>query len=124
MTNTIENEGVVVQVEFEIENELSLQFCIHANAWYPNSINKNCFKLFQVLDGGWCLEVGLLVTGLGLLSHYLIGGIVMPLRLFENAMIKLAQYQICNFIRLGRSTGFLLGAFLVFTSAAMLWQVQ
>jgi len=70
LTNTIENEGVVM----------------------------------QVLDGGWCLEVGLLVTGMGLLSHYLIGGIVMPLRL-------------------GRSTGFLLGAYLVFTSAAMLWQV-
>ena len=79
---------------------------------------------FQVLDGGWCLEVGLLVTGMGLLSHYLIGGIVMPLRLPENTMIKLTQYQICNFIRLGRSTGFLLGAYLVFTSAAMLWQVQ
>ena len=61
---------------------------------------------------------------MGLLSHYLIGGIVMPLRLPENTMNKLNQYQICNFIRLGRSTGFLLGAYLVFTSAAMLWQVQ
>ena len=34
----------------------------------------------QAIDGGWRLEVGLVVTGLGLLFHWLVGGVIMPLR--------------------------------------------
>jgi len=58
----------------------------------------------RAVEGGWHLEVGLVVTGLGLLLHWLVGGVVMP-------------------FRIGHCNGFALGAYLLFNVAAMLWQV-
>lgn len=60
--------------------------------------------LVRAVEGGWRIEVGLVVTGLGLLLHWLVGGVVMP-------------------FRIGHCKGFALGTYLLFNVAAMLWQV-
>jgi len=60
--------------------------------------------IVRAVEGGWRLEVGLLVTGLALLLNWLLGGVIIPLRI-------------------GDCKGFALGTYLVFNVAAMLWQV-
>jgi len=60
--------------------------------------------IVRAVEGGWRLEVGLVITGLGLLLNWLLGGVIMPLRI-------------------GDCKGFALGTYLVFNVAAVLWQV-
>jgi len=82
-------------------------------AWYQlrqehllalNETSENQGVVVQAIEGGWRLEVGLVVTGLGLVLHWLVGGVIMPLRISD-----------CK--------GFALGTFLIFNVAVMLWQV-
>ena len=85
---------------------------------------------WQAIEGGWRLEVGLVVTGLGLLLHWLVAGVIMPLR-FYSQLLKESLHNCvfwgaftCNFsCRMGDCKGFALGAYLIFNVAAMLWQV-
>jgi len=67
-------------------------------------ILENQGVVVRAIEGGWRLEVGLVVTGIGLTLHWLVGGVIMPLRM-------------------GECKGFALGTYLIFNVAGMLWQV-
>jgi len=60
--------------------------------------------VIKAIEDGWRLEAGLLVTGLGLLLHWLVGGVLMS-------------------VRIGHCKSFTLVGYLLFNVAAMLWQV-
>ena len=103
----------------------------------------SCSQPWQAIEGGWRLEVGLVVTGIGLTLHWLVGGVIMPLR-FHSQLLRSTYFcgfvflvffekfqprnwQLCFFIaltfRMGECKGFALGTYLIFNVAGMLWQV-
>ena len=76
LVETIENQGVLVRVT------LLYPPTTRATSSSENTLNLPSFRFrnSQAVEGGWRLEVGLVVTGLGLLLHWLVGGVVMPFR--------------------------------------------
>ena len=63
----------------------------------------------QLVESGWRLEVGLVITGVGLLHLWLVGGVIMPLWFG----------QLKGFLRLSS-----FHCYLILNVAAMLWQVM